>query len=49
MEGIDKNKDYYVLNIVILGASFAGLAIAHKFMRQIMETLGKHEAPLAVD
>lgn len=32
------NKD--LLNIVILGASFAGLAVAHKFLRKTIEEIG---------
>jgi NADH dehydrogenase FAD-containing subunit len=35
-----KGKDREPLNIVILGASFAGLAVAHKLMREILERLG---------
>jgi NADH dehydrogenase FAD-containing subunit len=41
MASNEKETNSEPLNVIILGASFAGLAIAHKFMRQVMETLGK--------
>lgn len=43
MEGCDEKptKSRDPLNIVILGASFAGLAVAHGYLTKIMEELGR--------
>jgi NADH dehydrogenase FAD-containing subunit len=40
MDPNEKQKDREPLNIVILGASFAGLAVAHRFLRNTIEELG---------
>jgi NADH dehydrogenase FAD-containing subunit len=40
MDQTEKQKDREPLNIVILGASFAGLAVAHKVLRNTLEEIG---------
>ncbi|KIW07191.1 uncharacterized protein PV09_02057 [Verruconis gallopava] len=38
--GAERATDHEPLNIVVLGSSFAGLAVAHKFLRNTIEEIG---------